>query len=132
MLTIILLRYILPVVAVVALLVGAYTKGEGDGHAAGYTDGYKIAWNAQQLAINKMVTAQNLENTTQNLKISGFEFGSMVAQAQVTKEVAQAKAARTTIIKRYIAANPTSAKACGWTPQTATAINQIIQAGAAQ
>jgi len=116
----------------VALLVGVYEKGESTGHTEGYTDGYKIAWDTQQKAINNTVAQQNLETKQQDLKISGIEFGSMVAQSQVTKELAKAQTVRTSVITRYVQANPKAAQSCGWTPQTAQAINQILDAGETQ
>ena len=52
-----LLKYVLPVVAVIALLFGVYEWG----HANGTDAGYKSGWDAQQVTINKMVSDANEE-----------------------------------------------------------------------
>jgi hypothetical protein len=127
MITTLLLRYVLPVVGVLALLFGTYEYGKSTGYNTGYASGHQIAWDTQQKTINNMVDQQNLENTQANLKISALEFGSMTAQAQVTAAVTAAKNARAQAIADYKKANPVVAQSCGWSPSTVSVINQLLQ-----
>jgi hypothetical protein len=121
-------KYVLIGIAVIAALTGVYFYGSSTGYTKGHDAGYTTAWNTQQDAINKLVTAQNAETAAQNTKISALELSIDTAQQQIAAAVASASEARSTVITRYVQANPTVAKACGWQPATVQTINQILEA----
>ena len=120
----ILLKYVLPVVGVLALLFGVFEYGSSHG----YNKGYTVAWNTQQQAINKLVDANNLEVSANNSKLEDFEQQAQAARADAASATFAAMTTRQTVVTQYRKANPQTAKNCGWSLPTVQAINNILGA----
>lgn len=120
----ILLKYVLPVVAVFALLFGVFEAGSSHG----YSKGYAVAWDTQQTAINKMVAANNLQVSANNNKLEEFESAAQAARADAASATFAAMTTRSTVVTQYRKANPQAAKSCGWSLPTVQAINNILSA----
>jgi len=118
-------KYVLPVLAVVALFFGVFEYGKSQGYDAGH----QAAWDQQQKTINGMVDAANALASENNRKISGLELDALSAQTQADALKAQVKTKRTQIVTVYKEANPQVAASCGWSGPTIAAINQILSAG---
>lgn len=118
-------KWVLGGLAILAILVGAYEAG----HSSGYNDGYTVAWNTQQSAINKLVDTENAERSQTQQKLSDLEAGAATATANEFAARAAAQTARSTVIVKYKQANPTVASSCGWSIPTVKAINQILNVG---
>jgi hypothetical protein len=125
MISTIVIKYLLPVLGGLALLFGVFEFGSSHG----YSNGYTIAWNTQQTAINKMVTAQNLETDANNNKLQDFESAAQAARADAASATFAAMTTRADVVTRYLKANPQAAKTCGWSLPTVEAINNILGAG---
>jgi hypothetical protein len=125
MLATILVRYVLPVVCVIALFFGMFELGS----THGYNDGYTKAWNTQQEAINKMVDANNAEVEANNNKLEDFEQQAQAAKADAASATFAAMTTRQTVITKYRTNNVKVAASCGWSLPTVQAINSIISAG---
>lgn len=119
-----LLKYVLPVVAVFAILLGAFEAGSSHG----YNKGYAVAWDTQQTAINKMVDAHNLEVGANNSKLEQFESDAQAARADAASATFAALTTRAKIVTQYRTANPQTAKSCGLSMPTVQAINNILSA----
>lgn len=119
------LKYVLPVLAVVAILLGAFEAGSSHG----YSKGYAVAWHTQQDAINKMVNANNLKVEANNNKLEEFESAAQAARADAASATFAALTTRATVVTQYRKANPQAAKSCGWSLPTVQAINNILSAG---
>lgn len=120
----VLIKYLVVFVAIIAVLFGVYESGK----SSGYTQGYQIAWNAQQKTIDAQATAANKLAQENNTKLSQLELAAMAAQSQAEQLKAQAKSRRASTVTLYKAANPNIVNTCGWSPPTAEAINQILNA----
>jgi hypothetical protein len=118
-------KWVLGGLAVLAILVGAYEAG----HSSGYNDGYTVAWNTQQQAINKQVDADNAERNASAAKLSALETSAAHALQSEFAARAAAQTARSTVIVKYKQANPQVAASCGWSIPTVQTINQILNAG---
>lgn len=116
------MKYVLPVVAVAALLFGVYEYG----HSNGYNSGYTTAWNKQQATIQTMVDKQNAQTTAQNQQIDSLVKKSQQDTIDLAAAKIQASLTRETVVTNYVQANPQVAKSCGWDVPTVDAINQII------
>lgn len=117
------MKYVVPVLAVLALLAGVYALGSSHG----YKSGYQVAWDTQQKAIDKMANAETARNTKDNGVINTVEQAAPVAVAQVKQEVATQQTANVKIIREYYEKNPDLNKLCSWSQSTVGLINQVIQ-----
>jgi hypothetical protein len=115
-------KYVAILLAVCAILFGAYEYGSSHG----YKSGYQVAWDTQQKTINNMVDAQNAEATAQNKKISTLEQSAADAWQAVQNKQAFVVNQRATQVTAYKAANPQVAASCGFSPATVNVINQMI------
>jgi hypothetical protein len=120
-----LIRYGLEALAIAALATALYAFG----YSHGSTSGYKSGWNAQQVTINKMVTAANAQRKAQNQAISDVQVQAMTAQAQIFTAEAHATLARNTIVTQYKTKYVTVAQSCGWSTPTVQTINQLLNLG---
>jgi hypothetical protein len=119
-----LLKYVLPLVAVLAILLGAFEAGSSHG----YSKGYQVAWDTQQTTINKMVDANNLQVAANNGKLEQFESDAQAARADAASATFAAMTTRSRVVTQYREANPQAAKSCGWSLPTVQAINNILNA----
>lgn len=117
------LKYVLPVIAVLAILFGAVEYGKSVGHTAGYTE----AWDAQQKTIQAMVYKDNAQTEAQNKKITDLETNAAKDASDLFAANAAAATTRATIITKYEKANPVVAASCGWDIPTVDAINDVIE-----
>lgn len=117
-------KYVLPIVGVLAALFGVYEYG----HSNGYDSGYTVAWNKQQTTIQGMVNAQNAQTNVQNAKISSLEQNSMKDAQDLFAAKAAAVPKLQAVIQTYTKANPVVAQSCGWDVPTVQAINDMIDA----
>jgi hypothetical protein len=115
-------KYVAILLAVLAVLFGAYEYGSSHG----YKSGYQVAWDTQQKTINNMVDAQNAEATAQNNKITTLEQSAADAWQTAQNQQKFVVSQRTTQVATYKAANPQVAASCGWSPATVNVINQMI------
>jgi hypothetical protein len=120
----ILLKYVLPLLGVIAIIFGVYEYG----HSKGYNDGYTVAWNTQQATINKMVSAENAQADANNKQIASIEQDSFNDAFQAKVAQAKLETTRTTVIQTYTKANPQTSTTCGFDVPMVNAINAIIQA----
>jgi len=120
----IILKYVVPVLGVVAILFGAYEYGR----TAGYNAGHLAAWNTQQETINKMVTAENAQADANNKQIASIEQDSFNDAFAAKAAQAKLDATRTDIVQSYTKANPQTSQTCGFDIPMVQAINAIIQA----
>lgn len=125
---VLLLKYVLPVVGIAALLFGMYEWGHSKGYTEGNTAGYQTAWNTQQQTINKMQNDQNTQNTANNNKIAKLEQQSATDAQSIAQLQQQLQEKRTTVITKYVKANPQSSQTCGFDAPMVQAINQLIEA----
>lgn len=106
------------ILAVVAILFGAFEMGS--------THGYKEGWAAQQKTIDAMVDKQNKQTAANNQLIADVEKQAM-ADADAAREAsALASKARSTVITKYKTQYAVVAASCGWDIPTVQAINAII------
>jgi hypothetical protein len=121
----ILLKYVLPIVGVLAVLFGAYEYG----HSRGSAQGYQEAWSVQQQTINKMVSEQNQQAEDNNKKIAEIESDSFESAFKVRQLQSQLQKQRTQIVKDYVQQNPQTSQSCGLDIPMVESINKIIQTG---
>jgi hypothetical protein len=124
MLLSIFLKYVLPILGALALLAAA----DEYGHSKGYQEGYQVAWNAQQTAINKMVAAENAQADANNKQIASIESDSFSAAFAAKAAQQKLEQTRTTVVTQYVKANPVTSQTCGLDVPAVQAINAIIQA----
>ncbi len=117
-------KYVAIVLAVVAVLFGAYE----DGSSHGYKSGYQVAWDTQQKTVNNMVNAQNAETQAQNTKITTLEQSAADAWQTAQNQQKFVVTQRNTEVAAYKKASPQVAASCGWSPDTVNVINQMIGA----
>jgi Flp pilus assembly protein TadG len=115
-------KYVAIVLAVVAVLFGAYEYGSSHG----YKSGYQVAWDTQQKAINNMVAAQNAETQAQNTKITTLEQSAADAWQTAQNQQKFVVTQRNTEVAAYQKANPQVAASCGFAPATVNVINQML------
>ena len=115
----------LKILALLAVLAAAYAFG----HSSGYTEGYKQGWDDQQVTINKMVTDENAQRTSQNNAISAVQLQAMKASADVFTAKAQAAITRSTVVTQFKTKYVALAQSCGWSTPTVLTINSLIAAG---
>jgi hypothetical protein len=118
----VILKYVLPVLGVIALLFGVFEYGKSQG----YDVGHQAAWDTQQQAINKLVAAQQLAADENDRKISGLELDANMAQQEAEAQAATAAKLRKNLAASYKSANPQVAASCGWSGPTISTINQIL------
>lgn len=116
------IKYVAILAVALGALFGAYEYGSSKGYKSGYTD----AWNTQQLAINKMVDAQNAEVTAQNNKIATLEQAAADASSALKAEQQKKESQRNNIVTQYKAANPKVSQSPAWSPETVDTINKMI------
>lgn len=125
MISTLLIKYVLPIVGVMALLFGVFEFGSSHG----YSKGYAVAWNTQQTAINNLTNADNLKILANNNKLEDFESQAQAARADAASATFAAMTTRQTVVTQYRKANPQTARSCGWSLPTVQAINNILSAG---
>lgn len=118
------IKYVLPVLAVIALLFGIYEYG----HSNGYNSGYSVAWAAQQKTIQGMVDKQNAQTLAQNQQIDALVKKSQQDTLDLAAANMKAALTRETVVTQYVKANPVVAASCGWDLPTVDAINALIAA----
>lgn len=118
------LKYVLPILAVAGILFGVYEYG----HSKGYDAGHQIAWDTQQKTINGMVDKENAQAEANNKAIASVEADSFKYATDNKNLQAQLDTKRTTVVTQYVQANPQSASSCGLDVPLVQAINQLIQA----
>lgn len=116
------LKYVVPVLGVIALLFGVYEYG----HSKGYDTGYQAAWDKQQATIQGIVDVQNAQTKVQNAQIDSLVKKSQQDTLDLAAANMNANLARGTVITTYIQANPVVSKSCGWDLPTVDAINAIV------
>lgn len=121
-------KYVAIVLAIVAVLFGAYEYGSSHGYKSGYKSGYQVAWDTQQKTINNMVDAQNAEAKAQNTKITTLEQSAADAWQTAQNQQKFVVGQRNTQVAAYKQANPQVAASCGFSPATVNVINQMIGA----
>jgi hypothetical protein len=115
-------KYVAIVLAVCAILFGAYEYGSSHG----YKSGYQVAWGTQQKTINGMVDAQNAATKAQNDKITTLEQSAADAWQTAQNQQKFVVSQRNTQVAAYKAANPQVAASCGLSPATVNVINQML------
>jgi hypothetical protein len=116
------LKYVLPILGVIAVLFGVYEYGQSQG----YNKGYTVAWNTQQTTINNMVTANSLAATTMNGKITTLEQNAAQDASDLFAANVKAATVRNTVVTKYKVAYPKIAASCGLDPVSTNAVNAII------
>lgn len=120
-------KYVLPILGVLALLFGVYEYGHSRGYNSGYASGHQVAWDTQQKTINAMVEQQNAQNKANNDKIASLESDSQTYANQIADLTNQLKQKRAQVVTKYVQANPQSSQTCGFDDTLSSAINQILQ-----
>jgi hypothetical protein len=92
-----------------------YTKGEAAGEAV------------KQKIIDQMTDQQNAQNLANNKKISQLESQSQVDAKAINDLQLQVQQKRTSVITKYVQANPSASKQCGFDQGAVQTINQLIQ-----
>lgn len=114
-------KYLLMALAVVAILFGVYMWGHSSGSAAGY----KQAWDAQQVTINKMVTDANTKTEAHNNQITQLEYSGAKQAAATDTQIAGVTHTREQIIADYVKAHPQ--KSVKVTSKTGVVTQQLVQ-----
>lgn len=95
-------KYLLMALAVLAILFGVYMWG----HSSGSADGYKKAWDTQQLTINKMTKNDNNAKEAHNSQISQLEYSGAKQAADTDTQIASVTQTREQIIADYVKNHP--------------------------